>query len=211
MDIPKPRKKAGICYPITGLIKHAQVARILFKNNVSTRQFYIVCRACQEQLPLPTLTDLRKELGAKGKTATSIGESAEWLRKKGLLKRHGQGRKATYEPTDKGYAWYLLLIAEMERPIRDGTVYDHPKKTKFKRPKRGLGPKAGRAQRRTRFSALAKKVGLSIWERSELCVLPQWQRLDSGEPKSSAPASSASITPTPAQAQPRPGQWAFEA
>lgn len=178
-------KKGAVCYPITGIIKHAQVARILAKNNVSPRQFYLVCRACQEHLPLPTLRAFRAELGARGATATRVAMCVNGLRKRGLLRRTGKGRAAVFDATDKGYIFYLMLIAEMERPIRENTVYDHPKKTAFKRP-HGLGPKGGRAMRKVRFSALAKKRGISIWDRCEWSALPQWQSLAHGEFKSLA-------------------------
>lgn len=181
-------KRGAVFHPITGIIKHAQVARILVRNNVSARQFYLVCRACQEHLPLPTLTAFRAELGARGPTAASVGNCVEGLRKRGLLRRTGKGRKAVYDATDKGYIFYLMLIAEMERPIRENTVYDYPKRTAFTTgPGRKPGPRAGRVKNKTRYSALSKKRGLSIWDRCEWSALPQWQSLAPGEFKSLAP------------------------
>jgi hypothetical protein len=173
-------------YPIDGLLKHAQVCRILCKNRASPRQFYIMARICHEHLPTSTLQSLRHELGTKSDATTA---TVHYLRKKGLVTVSGKRDGCKVSPTLEGWAWFFLILAEMERPIRENTVYDAPKKTKFGPVKHGK--KAGRAMKKLRIVKLATKRGLSIWERSALASLPAYQRLDVGALESLEPVTTA--------------------
>lgn len=200
----KPKKTR---YLIDGLIKHAQVCRILILNRVTPLQFYVAARLCQEHLPPSTLHTLhaetsRQKPGQKPIFPKAMRVAVKMLEAKGYLttrvvKDPGKRVETRVDITQQGWIFYLLLLAEMERPIRELTVYDYPRKTLFKQGKQR--PKAGAAMKKVRFPALAKKRGLSIWERSALSCLPQWQRLESGALRSRAPASTPATSAAPSK------------
>lgn len=197
MPPPNSKIKATI-YPIDGIIKHAQVARILYKNKVTPAEFYIAARLCQEHLPPSTYQSLaaetcRQKAKSKPILAPGLYTTVRRLEQRGLLQIIPAHPYKRLEATKKGWLFYLLLLAEMERPVRDCTVFDYPKKTKWQGPRHE--GKAGAVTKTRSFLALSQKRGLSIWERCALSSLPPYQRLESGVPKSPATDSAPSSTP----------------
>lgn len=178
---------------IVGLVKHAQVARILAMNKVTPLQFYIVARSCHELLPPCTIGILTRELKM---VHAAISQQVRRLAARGLLTVGSQSADGIpVNPTTPGWGFYFMLLAEMERPIHEPSLPPKGHKTRWHRPRIKDRPKAGAAMKKIKIVALSKKVGLSIWERCGLAFLPKFQRLGDGEGKSSVQVSTPPCLP----------------
>lgn len=190
-----------------GILKHANVCRVLCRNDILAHEFYTIARVCSENLPPATITTLHHETSIhlkradKGKAVNA--PSRTWRRvnvmvRKGLLQTRRDGPNVFVEPTLTGWKFFILTLAEMERPVRDMTIFDSPKKLLWRTHKRKFGPKEKKARKAFSIVKAAKPIGLSIWQRCGVASMPRFQRLKpqrarpSIEPKSSPPDSTSS-------------------
>lgn len=178
-----------------GILKHANVCRVLVRNDITAYQFYIIARVCSENLPPATLASLHHEMQlhrpiAPGKNPYCITRNrVHVMMEKGLVQIRKEPKGIFIEPTLMGWRFFLLTLAEMERPVRDSTVYDSPKKIRWMKAKRKFGKKETAARKSFSIVKAAKPIGLSIWQRCGAASIPPFQRLRPRRQRSTAPKS----------------------
>lgn len=189
-----------------GILKHANVCRVLCRNDITAYQFYIIARVCSENLPPATLASLHHEMTMRNPRVANPPKNPYFATRarvmgmvnKGLLQVRKANCRVIVEPTLTGWKFFILTLAEMERPVRDQTIFDSPRKLVWNtnRQKRKHGAKEKAARKAFSIVKAAKPIGLSIWQRCGAASIPPFQRLrlrrrPSTAPKSSAPASTA--------------------
>lgn len=181
-----------------GILKHANVCRVLVRNHITAYEFYIIARVCSENLPPATLSSLHHEMTMKNPRVENPPKNPYFatrarvmrMQEQGLIQTRKEPGAIVIEPTLKGWRFFILTLAEMERPIRDQTVFDNPRKLQWNRAKRKFGKRETAARKSFSIVKAAKPIGLSIWQRCGAASIPPYQRLKTRRKGSTAPRSS---------------------